>query len=276
MIRRLAIVGCGAMGESLLAGLVSAGWDPENLIVAECSHDRQAAIRKSYGVEVVSSAAQAAMGVSALILAVKAADAPPALTGINWMAGAPRLLISLCAGVPATALEQIAPGAAVVRAMSTIAVRVGRGTTTIAGGASAWESDVAEAASLFSKVGGVRQIPEGAFDGVTALSGSGAAYVFLLAESLIEAGVSCGLPRALSASLTRQTLLGAVQMMAESDDSPAVLRQAVTSPAGTTAAAVRVLERYRFRSAVLDAVHASAARSREMTDQIASTWTQGT
>jgi len=114
-------------------------------------------------------------------------------------------------------------GAAVVRAMPNIAVRLGQGITTIAGGASAWESDVAEVAGLFSKVGAVSRIPETAFDGVTALSGSGPAYVFLLAESLIEAGISCGLPRDVSTTLTCRTLLGAAQMMAESDDSPAVL-----------------------------------------------------
>jgi pyrroline-5-carboxylate reductase len=260
------------MGESVLAGLASAGWDPRDLVVAECSQDRQTAIRKDYGVDVVSSGARAAVGVTAVILAVKAADVPEALMGIEWSGGTPRLLISLCAGVPSMVIEQISPGAAVVRAMSNIAIRLGQGITTIAGGASAWESDVAEVASLFSKVGAVRQIPESAFDGVTALSGSGPAYVFLLAESLIEAGISCGLPRAVSAALTRRTLLGAAQMMAESDDSPAILRQMVTSPAGTTAAAVRVLERSRFRSAVFEAVHASAARSRELTDLITNTW----
>lgn len=263
-------MGCGAMGESLLAGLISAGWDPDDLVVAERSPDRQVAIRKTYGVDVVSGGAQAAEGVTAVILAVKAADAPEALAGIDWAGGVPRLLISLCAGLPCAVLERVSPGAAVIRAMSNIAVRLGQGVTAVAGGASAWESDVTEVAGLFDRVGIVRHVPESAFDGVTALSGSGPAYVFLLAESLIEAGVSCGLPRAVSAALTQRTLLGAVQMMADSDDNPVVFRQAVTSPAGTTAAAIRILERNRFRSTIIEAVHASAARSKEMTDVIAS------
>jgi pyrroline-5-carboxylate reductase len=137
------------------------------------------------------------------------------------------------------------------------------------GGGSAKESDIAVAEDVLSMVGVVKRVEESLLDAVTAISGNGPAYLFILAESMIEAGVSCGLSHDASTDLTRKTLLGAAMMLDRSDESPATLRRGVTSPAGTTAAALRVFERRAFRSTVIDAVHSAADRSRELGRSIA-------
>jgi pyrroline-5-carboxylate reductase len=267
--RKIGIIGCGRMGESLLQGWLRAGWEPEDIVVAERSQNGQAAVRKAYSVDVVSQASDAVGGSDVLILAVKPQDVPTALRSVSWEGEKRKLLISVCAGVSLASLEEMVKGPAVVRAMPNLPVKLGEGAIGLAGGYSAKESDVVEAEAVLSMLGVVKRVEENLLDTVTAISGNGPAYLFLLAESMIEAGVSCGLSYDVSSDLTRKTLVGAAMMLGMSDETPAALRRGVTSPAGTSAAALRVFERRAFRSMVLDAVHSAAERSRELARDIA-------
>ena len=197
------------------------------------------------------------------VLAVKPADVPAA-AGAVARAGVERVL-SVAAGVTiATLQEALGPGVPVVRAMPNTPALVGAGAAAIAGGESAGEDDLAWAKDVLGAVGTVVRVSEPLLDAVTGLSGSGPAYVFLVAEALIEAGVLVGLPRPTAETLAIQTLLGSARLLAEGTDGPAALRAAVTSPGGTTAAGLRELERHGVRSALLEAVVAATERSRAL------------
>jgi pyrroline-5-carboxylate reductase len=198
-----------------------------------------------------------------IVLAVKPPDAPAAARAAA-AAGCGRAL-SICAGVTLATLEPcFAVGTPVVRAMSNTPALVGAGASAVAPGTSAGADDLAWAEELLGSVGLVVRVPEKLLDAVTGLSGSGPAYVFLVAEALTEAGVLVGLPRDVAAALAKQTLLGSARMLAESDETPETLRAAVTSPGGTTAAGLRALEDRAVRAAFLDAVSAATARSAAM------------
>ena len=174
-------------------------------------------------------------------------------------------VLSVAAGVTIAALqESLGTGVPVVRAMPNTPALVGAGAAAIAGGTSAGKDDLAWAESVLGAVGTVVRVSEPLLDAVTGLSGSGPAYVFLVAEALIEAGVLVGLPRPTAETLAIQTLLGSARLLAEGDDGPAALRAAVTSPGGTTAAGLRELERNGVRSALIEAVAAATERSREL------------
>jgi pyrroline-5-carboxylate reductase len=197
------------------------------------------------------------------VLAVKPADIDSAAAAVA-QAGAKRLL-SVAAGVRTQAIEAVTgPGLAVVRAMPNTPALIGAGAAAISPGSEASEDDLAWAERVLGAVGVVVRVPESALDAVTGLSGSGPAYVFLIAEAMIEAGVLAGLPRDVAETLTAQTLLGSARLLAEDDAGPAALRTAVTSPGGTTAAGLRELERRGVRAAFLDAVMAATERSREL------------
>ncbi len=174
------------------------------------------------------------------------------------------LVLSIAAGVTIEALEAAAPGRPVVRAMPNTGALVGKGAAAIAAGTHATEGDLEVAERILGGVGIVVRVPESQLDAVTGLSGSGPAYVFLLAEALIEAGVLVGLSRDISDQLVRQTLLGAGTLLTEGDELPEALRAAVTSPGGTTAAGLQVLEAHGFRGALLEAVAAATRRSTEL------------
>jgi pyrroline-5-carboxylate reductase len=179
-------------------------------------------------------------------------------------AGSGRVL-SIAAGVTIATLEQhLAANTPVVRAMPNTPALVGLGASAIAAGTHAGDADLQWAENLLAAVGLVVRVKESLLDAVTGLSGSGPAYVFLVAEALIEAGVLAGLPRDVSEALSVQTLLGAATLLSTSDEGAEALRAAVTSPGGTTAAGLRVLEQHRVRSALLEAVAAATARSREL------------
>jgi pyrroline-5-carboxylate reductase len=194
---------------------------------------------------------------------VKPGDAAPAAEAAG-RAGATRVL-SIAAGVTTATLEAALPsGTAVVRAMPNTPALIGAGASAIAAGSAAGDADLAWAEGVLGAVGEVVRVPEAHLDAVTGLSGSGPAYVFLVAEALIDAGVLAGLPRPTSRALAVQTLLGAARLLAETGESPEVLRAQVTSPGGTTAAGLRVLEAKGVRSAVLDAVMAATERSRAL------------
>jgi pyrroline-5-carboxylate reductase len=195
------------------------------------------------------------------VVAVKPGDVVDACRSIPE----PAPVLSIAAGVTLRTLEEALPtGTPVVRAMPNTPALIGAGAAAIAAGSSAGEDELAWAERVLGSVGTVVRVPESLLDAVTGLSGSGPAYVFLVAEALIEGGVLAGLPRPVSSSLAVQTLLGAARLLAESEDGPESLRAAVTSPGGTTAAGLRALERAGVRSAFLDAVMDATERSREL------------
>ena len=261
MATRLVIVGGGRMGEALVAGLLGAGWaDPTDIVVAEAVESRRRQLSERFAGLHVRSDPVAAEGA---VVAVKPGDVDAAC-GAVAAAGAGRVL-SIAAGVPLARLEAaLGRGVPVVRAMPNTPALVGRGAAAIAAGSAAGGDDLAWAEGILSAVGTVVRVGEPLLDAVTGLSGSGPAYVFLVAEALIEAGVHAGLPRDTSAALVVQTLLGAAHLLAESGEGPEALRAAVTSPGGTTAAGLRALEERAVRGAFLEAVEAATERSRQL------------
>lgn len=257
----LVVVGGGKMGEALVGGLLRVGgWPLSAVTVVEPHGPRRDELTVAWpGLRVVSEPVEA----EAAVVAVK----PQQVVGV-CAALAPlgvRRVLSIAAGVRLASMEAVLPaGTAVVRAMPNTPSLVGEGAAAICAGSEATEADLEWAESVLGAVGTVVRVPESSIDAVTGLSGSGPAYVFLIAEALIDAGVLAGLPRATADALARQTLLGAARLLAESDDGPLELRAAVTSPGGTTAAAVQVLEQRAVRAAVVDAVAAAARRSAEL------------
>jgi pyrroline-5-carboxylate reductase len=246
------------MGEALLAGLLSSGWaKADELGVVEAIPARRDELAGRFdGVHVLAEAADA----EGAVIAVKPGDVPAACTAL---ARADRVL-SIAAGVPLATLEQHLGDRPAVRAMPNTPALVGAGAAAIAPGTSAGDADLGWAEEVLGAVGEVVRVPEHLLDAVTGLSGSGPAYVFLVAEALIEAGVLAGLPRDVSERLTVATLLGSARLLAETGDGPEALRAGVTSPGGTTAAGLRVLEQHRVRSALLEAVAAATTRSKEL------------
>ena len=258
---RLAVVGGGKMGYALTTGLLAAGWaQPEDLAVVEVAEVRRAElVTELQGVDVRADVPEC----EGAVVAVKPGDVPAACQALA-LVGARRVL-SIAAGVPLARLESwLGDEVRVVRAMPNTPALVGAGAAAISPGAAAVEEDLAWAEGILSAVGTVVRVPESLLDAVTGLSGSGPAYVFLLAEALIDAGVLVGLPRDISAALTVQTLLGSARLLAEGGSGPEALRAAVTSPGGTTAAGLRALEGRAVRAAVADAVIAATERSREL------------
>jgi pyrroline-5-carboxylate reductase len=255
----LLIVGGGRMGEALLGGLLQAGRAPETLAVAEVSQPRREQLAAAYPDVQLSEAPERADGA---VLAVKPADVASAAAKVA-AAGAERLL-SVAAGVTTGAIEAAAEGVRVVRAMPNTPALIGAGAAAISPGSTATEDDLEWASAILGAVGAVVRVPEKQLDAVTGLSGSGPAYVFLVAEALTEAGVLAGLARDVAQELAHQTLLGSAKLITETGTGPAELKAAVTSPGGTTAAGLRELERHGVRAAFLDAVMAAAARSREL------------
>lgn len=258
--RMLLIVGGGRMGEALLGGLLAAGRPAGELVVAEVSPSRRQELSGAHpGVAVVESVVAA----PAAVLAVKPGEVAGVARAVADT-GARRVL-SVAAGVTTHAIEQAAGRSlAVVRAMPNTPALIGAGAAAISPGSSAGEEDLAWAEQVLEAVGVVVRVPETALDAVTGLSGSGPAYVFLVAEAMIEGGVLAGLPRDVAETLAFQTLLGSSRLLVDGAVGPAALRAAVTSPGGTTAAGLRELERRGVRAAFLDAVTAAAARSREL------------
>jgi pyrroline-5-carboxylate reductase len=257
----LQVIGGGRMGEALVGGLLKAGGlSLAGVRIVEPDLARRDALRDAFpGVDIIDEPGPA----EGTVLAVKPADVPTACRAL--VAHGPSRVLSIAAGVTIAALEaDLAPGSRVVRAMPNTPAVVGVGAAAIAPGTSATDDDLTWAEGLLGAVGIVVRVKEPLLDAVTGLSGSGPAYLFLVAEALIEAGVLAGLPRDISRDLTLQTMLGAASLLIEADDGPEALRAAVTSPGGTTAAGLLVLEQHGLRAAFLEAVVAATERSRAL------------
>jgi pyrroline-5-carboxylate reductase len=260
----VAIFGAGVMGETLLAGLLRSGRAAADLLIAERRTDRADELRERYGIDAAGNADAAAQA-DVLLLVVKPQDMGDLLGEIAGSVKPGKLVVSLAAGVTTAYVESRLPdGVAVVRVMPNTPALVGEGMAAISAGTHCSDDDLAVAEDLLSANGRVVRVPEKQQDAVTAVSGSGPAYVFLVVEAMIEAGVHLGLPRPTATELAVQTLVGAGKLLRETGEHPALLRERVTSPGGTTAAALRELEAHGLRAAFLAALEAAATRSREL------------
>ncbi len=249
------------MGSALLTGLLDAGWATvADLVVSETDAAQRDRLEAAHpGLSVVSGP----VGAGDVVLAVKPDVAEAVL--VTLAANGARRVLSIVAGISSARLEAVMPpGSVVVRAMPNTPALIGAGIAGLSGGVAATSADLDWAEGILGSVGSVVRLPERQLDAVTALSGSGPAYVFLVAEALIEAGVSAGLPRDVAEELVVGTLLGSARMLDETGGDPVELRAAVTSPGGTTAAAVRTLESKAVRSAFIEAVAAAVERSRQL------------
>jgi pyrroline-5-carboxylate reductase len=261
----LAIVGGGKIGEALLSGLLRGGHYRANSVVVVEKHPARAAeLTAVHGVRVVDVAAAAAFA-GTLLVAVKPQDIDEVLAEFRAHVGSEHLVVSVAAGVPTSRIERaLGVDVPVVRCMPNTPALFDQAMTAVAPGAHADEKHLATAESLLGAVGQVVRVPESQLDAVTALSGSGPAYFFFLVEAMIDAGILLGLPRALSAQLVVQTAVGSAVMLRDSGEHPVQLREAVTSPGGTTTAAIRELENHGVRAALLAAIEAACLRSQEL------------
>jgi pyrroline-5-carboxylate reductase len=260
----VAVLGAGKMGEALLSGLLRGGRAPGDLFFTERHPERRTALENRYGVRGVDTA-EAARQAETLLIAVKPQEMDALLDELGPAATASNLVISIAAGITTAFIEaRLATGVPVVRVMSNTPALVDEAMSAVAAGAHASEEHLEHAEKLLRAVGKVVRVPESQLDAVTALSGSGPAYFFYLVEAMIDAGILLGLPRAIAADLIVQTAVGAAVMLRDSGEHPVQLREAVTSPGGTTIAAIRELENHGVRAALLAALEAARDRSREL------------
>jgi pyrroline-5-carboxylate reductase len=264
--RKVAILGGGRIGEALLAGLLSSGWRSRGeLVVTARSEGRLVELRERHGVEATGSNAAAVAGAGLVVVAVKPQDIDALLAEIGSVVTAGQVLLSVAAAIPTGYLEaRLAAGVPVVRAMPNAPSTVHEGMAGLCAGAHADEPALALAEEALTHLGRVVRVPEGTMDAVTALSGSGPAYFALLAEAMIEAGLLLGVSREISTTLVVQTMLGTGKQLRDQHIHPVELREAVTSPGGTTIAAIRELEQAGVRAAFLNAIQAAMNRAKEL------------
>jgi pyrroline-5-carboxylate reductase len=264
--RRVAFLGGGRMGEALVAGLIrSGGRSPDHIIVTARREERARELSERHGVTATVSNPDAARWAETLVLTVKPQDIETLLDQVRPAVGPDRLVISFAAGVRTSFVEKHLPdGVPVVRVMSNVAVLVDEAMSVISAGAHAEDRHLDTAEELLGYVGKVIRLPESHLDAITATSGSGPAYFFLLAEAMIEACILLGLSRDVATELIIQTMLGSARMLRDTGRHPVELREMVTSPGGTTIAAIRVLEETGVRAAFLNAIDAARRRSAEL------------
>lgn len=259
---RIAVLGGGVMGEALIAGLLQ--FEPKPVIsVVERLPERAAELVAAYGIQALP-AADAVAGADVVIAVVKPQDMRTLLGELVGVFKDDALLISIAAGITTHAISQILPGIAVVRAMPNTPARIQRGLVGVSAGAACAPEQFARARSLLSAVGQVLEVPEDLQDAITATSGSGPAYVFYLAEAMMRGAQEAGLNADDARAAVVQTLLGSAELLAGSELTAAQLRRNVTSPNGTTAAAVDVLDDRKVGDAVVAAMLAARDRSQEL------------
>lgn len=260
----IAVLGAGKIGEALMSGLLHSGYSPEALLFTERHAERATELTDTYGIRCVELA-EAATGADVLVVAVKPQDIDPLLAELATLVDGRKLVLSLCAGLPTELFERRLGGTTpVVRAMPNTPMVIGEAMCAISPGKHAGEEHVKLVEQMLSSVGEVVTIPEDKQDAVTALSGSGPAYVFFLVEAMIDAGILLGLPRNVAEKLIIQSTYGGTKMLAEMGEHPVTLREAVTSPGGTTINAIRELENHGVRAALLAAIESARDRSAEL------------
>jgi pyrroline-5-carboxylate reductase len=262
-VKRIAILGTGRIGEALLAGLLSSGWS--DIVATSRNETRAAELHERHGVEATTSNPDAVAGAAVVVVAVKPQDMDALLASIHDAVTPAQTVLTVAAAIPTAYVEERLPdGVPVVRAMPNAPSTVHEGMAGIAAGAHANDEQLAVAEDVLSHLGRVVRVPESAMDAITAVSGSGPAYFALLAEAMIEAGILLGLSREISTTLVVQTMLGTAKQLRDEGMHPVELREAVTSPGGTTIAAIRELEQAGVRAAFLNAIQAAMTRAREL------------
>jgi pyrroline-5-carboxylate reductase len=263
----VAVLGAGKIGEVLLSGLLRAGWPVTRLLATARRPERAAELGERYGVRVVDNATAVAEA-DVLAIAVKPQDAGTLLADIGAKVPAGKLVVSLVAGLPTAFFAKwLPPGTPVVRVMTNTPALVDEAMTAISAGTHATATHLALAEEMFRPLGRTIRVPESQQDAVTALSGSGPAYFYFLVEAMTDAGILLGLPRQAAHDLIVQTAIGSAIMLRDSGEHPVKLREAVTSPAGTTINAIRELENHGVRAALLAALEAARDRARELAEE---------
>ncbi|HEY6067630.1 MAG TPA: pyrroline-5-carboxylate reductase [Gaiellaceae bacterium] len=264
--RRIAILGAGKIGESLLAGLLSSGWrKPGDIVITGRREERVQDLVERHGVEGTLSNPEAVRDAGLVVIAVKPQDFETLLGEIGGLLSPDQTVLSVAAAIPTAQIEaRLTPGVPVVRAMPNAPALVHEGMAGICAGAHAGDEHLDLAEEVLSHVGAVARVPEQYMDAVTAVSGSGPAYFALLAEAMIEAGILLGLGRETSTQLVVQTMLGTAKLLRDEKIHPVELRETVTSPGGTTIRAIRELEQAGVRAAFLNAIQAAMERSKEL------------
>ncbi len=264
--RKIAVLGAGKIGEALISGLLSSGWrEPADIIASSRRAERITELAERHGIVATLSNEEAVSGAALVVIAVKPQDIEALLGEIGHLVTGEQTLLSIAAAIPTAAIERhLAPGVPVVRAMPNTPSVVHEGVAGLCAGAHADDAHITLAEEALAHLGAVVRVPEKLMDAVTAVSGSGPAYFALLAEAMIEAGLLLGLSREISTQLVVQTMLGTAQQMRDLKMHPVELREMVTSPGGTTIAAIRELEIAGVRAAFLNAIQAAMVRSREL------------
>jgi pyrroline-5-carboxylate reductase len=262
----LAILGCGKIGEILATGLAASGWrKPDQIVVTSRRTERTHELSERHGFHATTSNLEATRRARILVIAVKPTDVDALLAEIATEVTVNHLVISVAAAISTSFIDKRLPlDVPVVRAMPNAPSQVGSGIAGICAGSNATTAHLKVAEQVLSHVGKVVVVAESAMDAVTAVSGSGPAYFALLAESMIDAGIMLGLSRGVSTELVVQTMLGTARLLGDAHMHPFELREAVTSPGGTTIMAIRELERAGVRAAMFSAIQAAMERSREL------------
>lgn len=264
--RKIAVLGAGKIGEALISGLLSSGWrTPQDIVASSRRAERVDELAARYGIHATSSNGEAANGAALVVLAVKPQDIEILLGEIGPLIAPAQTVLSVAAAIPTALIERhLATGVPVVRAMPNTPSVVHEGVAGLCAGAHADDAHVTLAEEALAHLGAVVRVPEKLMDAVTAVSGSGPAYFALLAEAMIEAGLLLGLSREISTQLVVQTMLGTAKQMRDLKMHPVELREMVTSPGGTTIAAIRELEVAGVRAALLNAIQAAMVRAKEL------------
>ena len=264
--RRIAVLGAGRIGESLIAGLLSSGWRrPEDIAASSRRSERVAELAERHGIRATTDNVEAVSAAALVVVSVKPQDIDALLGEIGPAITTEQTVLSIAAATPTATIERhLASGVPVVRAMPNTPSTVHEGIAGLCAGAHAGDAHVTLAEEALAHLGSVVRVPERYMDAVTAVSGSGPAYFALLAEAMIEAGLLLGLSREISTQLVIQTMLGTAKQLRDEKLHPVELREMVTSPGGTTIAAIRELESAGVRAAFLNAIQAAMTRAREL------------
>ncbi|MFP5332126.1 MAG: pyrroline-5-carboxylate reductase [Acidimicrobiia bacterium] len=260
----VAVIGAGAMGEAIIRGLVGAGWQPADITAADTDTSKLASLADDLGIQHTPDAAAAVAGRQVVAVVVKPNHVVEVLDRLAGAMDSGQVIVSVAAGIPISTYESRLPGIPVVRAMPNTPALLGAGAAAIAAGTHAERTHLDRAATVLGAVGVVVEVPEDQIDAVTAVSGSGPAYVFLLAEAMLSAAQAEGLDEETATTLVNATILGAGRMLTETGTDASTLRERVTSPNGTTAAALGVFDAGGFSELVAQAVHAARIRSEEL------------
>ncbi len=265
---KIAILGTGKIGEALIAGLLSSDWcEPSDIVATARSDDRINGLAERYGCRTTRSNREAMQGADVVVIAVKPQDIEELLGELTGVVTPSQTVLSIAAAIPTALIERhLGDAVPVVRAMPNTPAAVHEGMAGLAPGSHAREEHMARAEEVLSHLGRSVRVAEHYMDAVTAVSGSGPAYFALLAESMIEAGILLGLSREISTDLVVQTMLGTAKLLRDEKMHPVELREMVTSPGGTTIAAIRELEQAGVRAAFLNAIQAAMQRSKELAE----------